>query len=92
LIFPGGAEQVASVGIVTGGGPSAFDEAVAVGLDAFITGEPREWALHRAAEDGVHFIVAGHYATETFGVRALGDYVARRFELEVRFFELPNPV
>ncbi len=91
-IFPGGAEQVASVGIVTGGGPSAFDEAVTVGLDAFITGEAREWVLHRAAEDGVHFIAAGHYATERFGVRALGDYVARRFELEVRFFELPNPV
>ena len=91
-IFPGGPERVASVGIVTGGAPAAFDEAVAAGLDAFITGEAREWVLHRAAEDGVHFIAAGHYATERFGVRALGEFLSRRFELEVRFFDLPNPV
>jgi dinuclear metal center YbgI/SA1388 family protein len=92
LIFPGGAAMIDSVGIVTGGAPSAFDEAVAAGLDAFVTGEAREWVLHRAAEDGVHFIAAGHYATERFGVRTLGELVSRRFDLEVRFFDLPNPV
>lgn len=92
VFFPGDADRVASVGIVTGGAPAAFDEAVGAGLDAFITGEPREWVMHRAAEDGVHFIAAGHYATERFGVRSLGDFIARRLELEVRFFDLPNPV
>ncbi|NWF99388.1 MAG: Nif3-like dinuclear metal center hexameric protein [Thermoanaerobaculaceae bacterium] len=92
LVFPGDADPVASVGIVTGGAPTAYDEAVAAGLDAFVTGEAREWVLHRAAEDGVHFLAAGHYATERFGVRSLGDFLARRFDLEVRFFELPNPV
>jgi dinuclear metal center YbgI/SA1388 family protein len=92
LIFPGGPERVASVGIVTGGAPTAFDEAVTSGLDAFITGEAREWVLHRAAEDGVHFISAGHYATERFGVRSLGEFLARRFDLEVKFFDFPNPV
>jgi len=91
-IFPGGPERVASVGIVTGGAPTAFDEAVAAGLDAYITGEAREWVLHRAAEDAVHFIAAGHYATERFGVRSLGEFLAKRFDLEVRFFDLPNPV
>jgi len=91
-IFPGGPERVASVGIVTGGAPTAFDEAVAAGLDAFITGEAREWVLHRATEDGVHFLAAGHYATERFGVRSLGEFLAKRFDLEVQFFDLPNPV
>lgn len=92
LVFPGDVDPVASVGIVTGGAPTAYDEAVTAGLDAFITGEAREWVMQRAAEDGVHFIAAGHYATERFGVRSLGDFLARRFELEVRFFELANPV
>jgi dinuclear metal center YbgI/SA1388 family protein len=91
-IFPGGPERVASVGIVTGGAPTAFEEAVAAGLDAYITGEAREWVLHRAAEDGVHFLAAGHYATERFGVRSLGEFLAKRFDLDVRFFDLPNPV
>jgi dinuclear metal center YbgI/SA1388 family protein len=92
IVFPGGPEMVASIGIVTGGAPAAFDEAVAAGLDAFVTGEAREWVLHRALEEGVHFIAAGHYATERFGVRSLGGFLAKRFDLEVRFFELPNPV
>jgi dinuclear metal center YbgI/SA1388 family protein len=91
-IFPGGPERVASVGIVTGGAPAAFEEAVAAGLDAYVTGEAREWVLHRAAEDGVHYLAAGHYATERFGVRSLGGFLAHRFDLEVRFFDLPNPV
>ena len=92
LLFPGGPELVASVGIVTGGAPAAFDEAVTAGLDAFITGEAREWVQHRALEDGVHFLAAGHYATERFGVRSLGELLGKRFDLEVRFFDLPNPV
>jgi len=90
-VFLGGPEQVASVGIVTGGAPTAFDEAVAAGLDAFITGETREWVMHCAAEEGVHFVAAGHYATERFGVRSLGEFLAKRFDLEVRFIDLPNP-
>ncbi|HUK14337.1 MAG TPA: Nif3-like dinuclear metal center hexameric protein [Thermoanaerobaculaceae bacterium] len=90
-VFLGGPEMVASVGIVTGGAPTGFEEAVAAGLDAYITGEPREWVMHRAAEDGVHFVAAGHYATERFGVRSLGEFLAKRFDLEVRFIDLPNP-
>lgn len=92
LVFPGGSDgPIASVGIVSGGAPEIFEEAVAAGLDAFITGEAREWVLHRAAEEGVTFIAAGHYATERFGVRALGDHLAARFDLEVRFLDFPNP-
>ena len=91
-VFLGGPEMVASVGIVTGGAPTGFDEAVAAGLDAYITGEAREWVMHRAEEERVHFIAAGHYATERFGIRSLGEFLAKRFDLEVRFFDLPTPV
>ena len=92
LHFPGGPEKVASVGIVTGGAPTGFEEAVTAGLDCYITGEAREWVPYRAEEDGVHYIAAGHYATERFGIRALGEFLAKRFDLEVRFLDVPNPV
>jgi dinuclear metal center YbgI/SA1388 family protein len=92
LVFPGGGEMVASVGIVTGGAQREFHRAVADGLDAFVTGEATEWVLHQAAEDGVHYVAAGHYATERFGIRALGRWIADSHGLEVEFIDLPNPV
>jgi len=91
LHFSGGPERIASVGIVTGGAADGLDEAIAAGLDAYVTGEAREWVMHRAVEEGIHFFAAGHYATERFGVRALGAFLAKRCDLEVRFFDLPNP-
>lgn len=91
LVFAGGPPVVASVGIVTGGAPNGFEEAVTDGLDAYITGEAREWVQQRAAEDGVHFIAAGHYATERFGLWSLGEFLTRRHGLETQFFDFPNP-
>jgi dinuclear metal center YbgI/SA1388 family protein len=91
-VFEGDRRLVSSVGIVTGAAQRAYHEAVAAGLDAFITGEPTEWVLHQAAEDGVHFLAAGHYATERFGVLALGRWIQEHHGLEVEFVELPNPV
>ncbi|MEX2253333.1 MAG: Nif3-like dinuclear metal center hexameric protein [Thermoleophilaceae bacterium] len=87
-----GPDLVKSVGIVSGGGASSVSVAIALGLDAFLTGEPSEPALADAAEGGVHFIAGGHYGTETFGVRRLGELVAERFGVEQRFIEAPNPV
>jgi dinuclear metal center YbgI/SA1388 family protein len=81
-----------NVGVVSGGGASAFAEAVALGLDAFVTGEPSEPAMADAREAGVHFIAGGHYATETFGVRRLGELLSERFDVESRFIDVPNPV
>ena len=91
-VFEGASSMVSSVGIVTGGAQREYHQAVAAGLDAYITGEATEWVMHQAAEDGVHYIAAGHYATERFGVRALGDWIAERFGLDVEFIDLPNPV
>jgi putative NIF3 family GTP cyclohydrolase 1 type 2 len=60
-------------------GASRLPLAVAEGFDAFLTGEPSEHVMADAREAGIHFIAAGHYATETFGVRRLGDWLAARF-------------
>jgi dinuclear metal center YbgI/SA1388 family protein len=92
LVFEGRGRLVSSVGIVTGGAQREYHQAVAAGLDAYITGEASEWVMHQAAEDGVHFLAAGHYATERFGIRALGGWLERERGLEVEFVDLPNPV
>ena len=92
LVFDAGPAQVEKVGIVTGAASSTLAEAVALGLDAFITGEPSEHVMADAREGAIHFIAAGHYATETFGIRRLGDLVAERFGVEHEFLDIPNPV
>jgi dinuclear metal center YbgI/SA1388 family protein len=92
LHFAGGPERVRRIGIVSGAGADVLPEAVAGGLDAFLTGEPREHVMADALESGIHFIAAGHYATETFGVRRLGDLLAERFGIDHEFVDLPNPV
>ena len=92
LVQGEGPERVRRIGIVSGSAASSLDEAAALGLDAFLTGEPREHVMADARELGVHFIAAGHYATETFGVRALGDWLAGRFGIEHVFVDVPNPV
>jgi dinuclear metal center YbgI/SA1388 family protein len=91
-VFDGGPERVHRIGIVSGSAADVLDEAIALGLDAFLTGEPREHVMADAREAGIHFIAAGHYATETFGVRALGDWLQARFGLEHTFVDIPNPV
>ena len=91
-VFDGGPDTVRRIGIVSGGGASYLEEAIALGLDAFLTGEPREHVMSLAREAGIHFIAAGHYATETFGIRALGDWLAARFGTEHVWIDIPNPV
>jgi len=92
FVWDSGPETVRSVGIVSGGAASDLAAAVAAGLDAFLTGEPGEPAMADARECGVHFIAGGHYATETFGVRRLGELLAEQFDLRHEFVNVPNPV
>ncbi len=92
LVFDAGPETVRTIGIVTGGGSRNLGEAVALGLDAFVTGEPAEPVMGEAREAGIHFIAAGHYASETFGIRRLGEEVAARFGTEHTFIDVPNPI
>ena len=91
-VFDGGPERVRRIGIVSGGGANFLGDAIALGLDAFLTGEPREHVMSLAREAGIHFIAAGHYATETFGIRALGDWLAGRYGVEHVWVDIPNPV
>ena len=87
-----GPDIVHSVGIVSGAAASSVGEAIAKGLDAFLTGEPAEHVMADARESGTHFIAGGHYATETLGVRRLGELLGERFGLEHHFVEVPNPI
>jgi dinuclear metal center YbgI/SA1388 family protein len=92
LAFASGPGRVRTLGIVSGGGAAFLHEAIDAGLDAFLAGEPAEWAMADARESGIHFIAAGHYATETLGIRRLGELVAERFGVEHVFVTVPNPV
>jgi dinuclear metal center YbgI/SA1388 family protein len=92
LIQGAGPERVRTIGLISGSAADKLPAAVAGGLDAFLTGEPREHVMAEARESGIHFIAAGHYATETFGIRALGDMLAERFAIEHVFVDIPNPV
>ena len=92
VAFLSGPERVRTVGIVSGGAADDVHEAAALGLDAFITGEPAERSQGAAEEEGIHFLAAGHHATERFGVRRLGDLLAHQFGVEHRFVDIDNPV
>jgi dinuclear metal center YbgI/SA1388 family protein len=87
-----GPETVRTLGIVSGGGQGHLRDAIAAGLDAFLTGEASERNFNEAREAGVHFLAAGHYATETLGVRRLGDLLAERFGVRHAFVDVPNPI
>lgn len=76
----------------SGGAQSYFEQAVALGVDAFLTGEISEQNVHVAEETGIAFIAAGHHATERYGVQALGEHLAQQFNIEHRFFDMDNPV
>jgi len=84
-----GPAELSSVGVVTGSGTDWLDEAAAKDLDALVTGEGKQAAYHRAQEHGVTVFLAGHYATETGGVRALQDLVDS-WGLETTFIEAPT--
>src|SRR3954453_6531956 len=92
LVFDTGPERVRRIAIVSGAGASRLPLAVADGFDAFLTGEPSEHVMADSHESGIHFIAAGHYATETFGVRRLGDWLAEAFGVEHQWVDVPNPV
>jgi dinuclear metal center YbgI/SA1388 family protein len=92
LVFDAGPEQISKLAIVSGAGNDYLQDALAAGADAFLTGEPAERVMSEAHEGAIHFIAAGHYATETFGVRALGVRLSEVFDLEHTFIDVPNPI
>ena len=92
VVFAHGPDRVEQAAVVTGGAARYLAEAAREGYDLFLTGEPAEPSLHTARELGIHFVAAGHYATERIGIKALAERLAEQFDLEWEFIDLPNPV
>ena len=92
LLVPGGERPIRRLAWCTGGAQGMIEQAADLGFDAYITGEVSESTVHVARERGVHFYAAGHHATERYGVQALGEELAARFDLQHEFIEIHNPV
>ena len=76
----------------TGAAQGYLDDAVRLGVDAYISGEISEQTVHLARESGVAYLAAGHHATERYGVQALGEHLAARFGIAHEFVDIANPV
>ena len=92
LHLPGGPVLVQDVAWCTGAAQGQIERAADLGCDAFLSGEVSERTTHVARERGIHYLAAGHHATERLGAQALGDELARVFGLVHRFLDLDNPV
>ena len=89
-VLPGGPTVCTRIGIVTGGAGSELKKAAREGVDTFVTGEGPHWTYALAEESGVNVLYGGHYATETFGVKALAAHLSRKFNLPWTFIDHPT--
>jgi len=89
-VVPGGGEMCERIGIVTGGAGGELKQAAAEGVDTFITGEGPHWTYALAEELGLNVLYGGHYATETFGVKALSEEISRKFKVPWEFLDHPT--
>ncbi len=92
LHIKGSSNPIRTIGWCSGAAQSYLEQAAALGLDAFLTGEISEQTVHIARETGIHFYAAGHHATERYGVESLGQHLAEKFSLDVQFIDIDNPV
>jgi len=89
-LLPGGGETCRRIGVVTGGAGGDLKQAAAEGVDTFITGEGPHWTYALAEELGLNVFYAGHYATETFGVKALAAWLSAKYQLPWTFVDHPT--
>ena len=89
-VLPFGPDRVETMAIVSGAAADLVAEAAETGVDAFVTGETSHVAWHQARELGVNVVFAGHYATETLGVRALGDHLSGEIGVQTMFLDAPT--
>lgn len=92
LVQPHGPERIERVAVMSGGGAGYVAEAAALGCQAYITGETSQSHFYEAQAAGIHVVYAGHYASETVGVKALGKHLALRFGLDFAFVDLPTGI
>ncbi|MDE2869641.1 MAG: Nif3-like dinuclear metal center hexameric protein [Chloroflexota bacterium] len=88
--YPNGPDEIRRIAVCSGGGPRYFPEVAASGCDAFVTGDMFEPAEMWSRELGVHFLAAGHYATEVFGVQALAGLISAELDCTAEFIDLPT--
>lgn len=82
---------IKKIGLCTGGGQGYIDLAFEKGCDAFISGEISEQTTHSAREQGIYYFACSHHATERDGVKALGEWLATEYDLDVEFIDIDNP-
>ena len=92
LLIDGGQPMIQRIAWCTGAAQDGIEAAAKLGVDAYLTGEASERTVHQARELGVHLLVAGHHATERYGVQAIGVALAKRYHLEHTFIDIPNPI
>ncbi len=85
-------QSIEKIAICTGAAQSYIEQAVAANADVFISGEISEQTVHIARETGMSYISAGHHATERYGIQALGEHLAQKFDLQHEFIDIDNPV
>jgi dinuclear metal center YbgI/SA1388 family protein len=90
ILLPGGNERCENIGVVTGGAGSQLKKAAAEGVDTFITGEGPHWTFAMAEELRINVLYGGHYATETFGVKALAAELSKKFRVPWTFLDHPT--
>jgi dinuclear metal center YbgI/SA1388 family protein len=92
LLVGHGERRVSRVGWCSGAAQGLFEQAIALGVDLYLSGEISEQTVHLARESGVAYIAAGHHASERYGVLALAEHLAERFGLDCQFVDIDNPV
>ncbi len=92
LTIAGGEHDIKRIAWCSGGAQKYIQSAAMHGVDAYLSGEISENTVHEARELGVHYISAGHHATERYGVQALGEHLAENFNIKHEFIEIINPV
>ncbi|MBS1145576.1 MAG: hypothetical protein H6R14_2982 [Proteobacteria bacterium] len=92
MVIGNGEKLVRRIAWCSGGAQGYFEQAIALGVDAFMSGEISEQTVHLARESGVAYLAAGHHATERYGVRALADHLAAQFGIACEFVDVDNPV
>jgi dinuclear metal center YbgI/SA1388 family protein len=86
-----GEKDIQRVALCTGGAQGYIEQAIAVGADVFITGEVYEQTIHIAREMGIHFVAAGHHATERFGAQSMAVFLSKECGLDAVFIDIDNP-
>lgn len=84
-------QTIETVAWCTGGGQSFIDQVAQSGIDVFVTGEVSEQTIHSSREYNIDFIAAGHHATERYGIKAVGEHLVDKFDLDVTFIDIDNP-